>query len=281
MIQVGDAIWQRPQWRGLAQGGSPTTHSHGPAAAPPTEHYGAPADVRTAAARQPRPAAADDVAMPPQDRSWSDDQPHRGQPVSWQHPGEQGQPRPVRPCQHRMNARTLAQCDSKLMAQHQDLSVLPPRLPPAQAQHRHGTGGNEEVTFKPTSRKSSHGRPRANPPPTATRGHWPTASSAHTPRWHRFSAPTGPHFDRARHASLRPGSTAAPIMQRMLAEEVPLDKPVWGVHNDASRGLEAGARFGVRRRMYCAEACRRAHRLWLPMPVSRAGWQLPAAAGLL
>ena len=28
-------------------------------------------------------------------------------------------------------------------------------------------------------------------------------------------------------------------MQRMLAEEVPLDKPVWGVHNDASRGLEA------------------------------------------
>jgi hypothetical protein len=34
-------------------------------------------------------------------------------------------------------------------------------------------------------------------------------------------------------------------MQRMLAEEVPLDKPVWGVHNDASRGLEAGARFGV------------------------------------
>lgn len=33
-------------------------------------------------------------------------------------------------------------------------------------------------------------------------------------------------------------------MQRMLAEEVPLDKPVWGVHNDASRGLEAGARFG-------------------------------------
>ena len=128
MIQVGDAIWQRPQWRGLAQGGSPTTHSHGPAAAPPTEHYGAPADVRTAAARQPRPAAADDVAMPPQDRSWSDDQPHRGQPVSWQHPGEQGQPCPVWPCQHRMNARTLAQCDSKLMAQHQDLSVLPPRL---------------------------------------------------------------------------------------------------------------------------------------------------------
>jgi hypothetical protein len=33
-------------------------------------------------------------------------------------------------------------------------------------------------------------------------------------------------------------------MQRTLAEEVPLDKPVWDVHNHASRGLEAGARFG-------------------------------------
>ena len=38
-----------------------------------------------------------------------------------------------------------------------------------------------------TNRKSSHGRPRANPPPTATD---PMASSAHTPRWHTFSAPT-------------------------------------------------------------------------------------------
>jgi hypothetical protein len=27
------------------------------------------------------------------------------------------------------------------------------------------------ISFKPTSRKSSRGRPRANPPPTATRGH--------------------------------------------------------------------------------------------------------------
>ena len=33
-------------------------------------------------------------------------------------------------------------------------------------------------------------------------------------------------------------------MQRMLAEDVPPDKPVRGVHNDASRGLETGARFG-------------------------------------
>ena len=96
------------------------------------------------AARQSRPAAADDVAMPPQDRGGGDDQPHRSQPVGWQRPGEQSQPRPVRPRQPRMNARPLAQGDSKLMAQHQDLGVLPPRLPTGQAQHRHGTGDNEE-----------------------------------------------------------------------------------------------------------------------------------------
>jgi hypothetical protein len=43
-----------------------------------------------------------------------------------------------------MNARPLAQGDSELMAQHQDLSVLPPRIPPGQAQHRHDTGDNEK-----------------------------------------------------------------------------------------------------------------------------------------
>ena len=64
-----------------------------------------------------------------------------------------------------------AQGGSELMAQHQDLSVLPPRLPPGQVQHRHGTGDMRKISFKSTSRKSSHGRPRANPPPTATRGH--------------------------------------------------------------------------------------------------------------
>ena len=58
-----------------------------------------------AAARQPQPAAADDIAMPAQDRGRSNNQPHRCQPVGWQGPGEQGQPRPVRPRQTRMNAR--------------------------------------------------------------------------------------------------------------------------------------------------------------------------------
>jgi len=32
----------------------------------------------------------------------------------------------------------------ELMTQHQDLGVLPPRLPPRQPQHRHGPGDDEE-----------------------------------------------------------------------------------------------------------------------------------------
>ena len=47
-----------------------------------------------------------------------------------------------------MNARPLAQGDSELMAQHQDLGVLPPRLPPGQIQHRHGPGDDEEDQFQ-------------------------------------------------------------------------------------------------------------------------------------
>jgi hypothetical protein len=101
--------------------------------------------------------------MPPQDRGGSDDQPHRGLPVGWQRPGEQGQPRPVRPRQPRMSARPLAQDDSKLMAQHQDLGVLPPRLPPGQAQHRHSMGGNEEDQLQAHKPKIIAWPPACNP----------------------------------------------------------------------------------------------------------------------
>jgi hypothetical protein len=38
----------------------------------------------------------------------------------------------------------LALSHSELMAQHQDLGVLPPPLPPRQAQQRYGTGDNQE-----------------------------------------------------------------------------------------------------------------------------------------
>jgi hypothetical protein len=34
--------------------------------------------------------------------------------------------------------------NSELMAQHQDLGILPPRLAARQTQHRHGPGNNQE-----------------------------------------------------------------------------------------------------------------------------------------
>jgi hypothetical protein len=43
-----------------------------------------------------------------------------------------------------MSPWLLAQGDSQLVAQDQDLGVLPPHLPPAQAQQRHGMSGDEE-----------------------------------------------------------------------------------------------------------------------------------------
>jgi hypothetical protein len=96
------------------------------------------------AARQARPPAAENVTMPAQDRGRGHDEPHRRQPLGWQRPGEHSRPRPVRPRQPGMSAGPLALDDSELMAQDQDLGVLPPRLPPRHAQQRHGTGHNEE-----------------------------------------------------------------------------------------------------------------------------------------
>jgi hypothetical protein len=107
----------------------------------------------TAPARQPRPPAADDVALPAQDRARSDDQPHRRQALRRHRPRMQRQPRPVRPRQTRMGARPLALSHSELMAQHDNLGVLPPPLPPRQAQRRHGTGDHQEdqlQAHKPT-----------------------------------------------------------------------------------------------------------------------------------
>jgi hypothetical protein len=71
-----------------------------------------------------------------------------------------------------MDARPLAQGDSELMAQHQDLGVLPPRLPPGQAQHQRGTGDNEEDQLQAHKPKIIALPPAGQtPPPTATRGH--------------------------------------------------------------------------------------------------------------
>jgi hypothetical protein len=87
-----------------------------------------------------------------------------------------------------MSARPLARGDSKMMAQHEDLASF------HQASRRDKPSTDtarvtmRKISFKPTSRKSSHGRPRANRAPAATPGTDLTASSAHTPRWHAFSA---------------------------------------------------------------------------------------------
>jgi hypothetical protein len=79
-------------------GGIPMTRSPGPAAAPPTGHHGA-------QAADPNGRAATGTASGgvrchgASARSWQgDDQRHPGEAVDGQRPGEQGQPRPVRPC---------------------------------------------------------------------------------------------------------------------------------------------------------------------------------------
>jgi hypothetical protein len=64
-------------------------------------------------------------------------------------PREQRQPRPVRPCQTRVSAGPLALGHSELVAQHEDLGVLPPPLPPRQPQQPHGTDDNQEDQPQP------------------------------------------------------------------------------------------------------------------------------------
>ena len=108
--------------------------------------------------RHTRPPAAHDVAVPSHDRAGSDDQTHRGEAVDRRRPGQQRQPRPVWPRQTRTSARPLALGDSELMAQHQDLRVLPPRLAPRQAEHRHRTGHDQENQLQ------AH-KPKIIPPP--------------------------------------------------------------------------------------------------------------------
>jgi hypothetical protein len=48
-----------------------------------------------------------------------------------------------------MSTRPLALGHSELMAQHEDLGVLPPLLPLRQPQQRHGTGDNQEDQLQP------------------------------------------------------------------------------------------------------------------------------------
>jgi hypothetical protein len=151
-----------------------------------------------APARQSCPPAADDFAVPAQDRAGSDDQPHRRQALRRHRPRKQRQPRPVRPRQTRMSARPLALSHSELMAQHKNLGVLPPPLPPRQAQQRHGTGDDQEDQLQAHKPKiiPRSGRPR---PAWHVPDAWPSDQrlAEHPARWHRFSAPTGQRPRRA------------------------------------------------------------------------------------
>jgi len=165
-------------------------HSPAPAGAPPTAQCGAPGPAGTSPAGQPCPPAADNVPVPAQDRCWSHDQPQPGQAPGRQCPGEQRQPRPVWPRQPRMSPRLLAQGNSELTAQHQDLGVLPARLPPRQAQHRHGPGDDEEDQLQACKPKIIARQLEPARPPGTVRVTEPTASREHLPRWRRFSAPT-------------------------------------------------------------------------------------------
>jgi hypothetical protein len=99
---------------------------------------------------------------------------------------EQRQPRPVRPRQPGMRLRPLTLGDSELMAQHQDLGVLPPRLPALQPEQRHGTGHDQEDQLQ--AHKAKIIPPPAEPrpaQPTPSRLTEPTATLGHLPKWHR------------------------------------------------------------------------------------------------
>jgi hypothetical protein len=63
--------------------------------------------------------------VPPQDGTGSDDESLPGEALNRQRPGQQRQPRPIRPRQPHMSPRLLAQGDSQLVAQDQDLGILP------------------------------------------------------------------------------------------------------------------------------------------------------------
>ena len=55
-----------------------------------------------------------------------------------------------------MSAKMVALSHSELMAQHKDLGVLPPPLPPRQPSSDAARVTTKKISLKPTSRRSSH-----------------------------------------------------------------------------------------------------------------------------
>jgi hypothetical protein len=96
------------------------------------------------------------------------------------------------PRQPRMSPRPLTQSHRKLMAQYQGLGVLPPRLPPRQAQHRHGPGHDEEDQLQAHKPKIIARQPEPRPARQAPFGLTPAASVPQSIcRAAQVPAPTG------------------------------------------------------------------------------------------
>jgi len=155
------------------RGGSPTTRSPAPAATPPTGHYAAPAAVRNGRGATISPSGGGQCRSATA-RSWR-------VTISRNPAKRPAGSVPASNASHARSAtsavnepRPLAQGHRELMAQHQDRRPSP-RLPPRQAQHRHGRVTTRNISFKPTSRRSST--------PARTR---PAARHA------RVTAPTAP-----------------------------------------------------------------------------------------
>ena len=75
-----------------------------------------------------------------------------------------------------MRPRLFAQGHRELMAQHQDLGVLPPRLPSRQAQRRHGPGDDEEDQLQAHKPKIIARQPQPDRPSGTVHVTQPTAS---------------------------------------------------------------------------------------------------------
>jgi hypothetical protein len=69
-----------------------------------------------------------------------------------------------RPRQMRMSGRPLTLGDGELMAQHQDLRVLPPRLPRGKPSTDTARNMIRKTSFKPAGRRASHRRPGQDRP---------------------------------------------------------------------------------------------------------------------
>jgi hypothetical protein len=120
-----------------------------------------------------------------------------------------------------MSPRSLAHGHRELTAEYQDLGVLPPRLPPRQARTDTARVTTRKISFKPTSRRSSHASPSQDLPArhrspgradAVSQSICPGGAGFRHPQGHRGPRHPGRHgaAPAAVHADARPSSGAAP-----------------------------------------------------------------------